>query len=173
MWEGSTSGSRRKPGPQDEENELLGAGRMPRCHPCILGPSSACLSLTVITVLPGLQSNRRSVHRYGRCGVEAVEGGRARAHWQLLYGPWSRAPSCLVKPYTLHAGCILVCFSDAPFRSRQVSPGAPEDGIGEGQTSPSVGEMGEGTPPFGTFKGIFETMIPVAVSLGMGAAGSL
>lgn len=122
------------------------------CPGGILSPSSIHLSLTVITVLHGLQSNTRSVSDYGRCGAEAVEGGQASAHCQLLCGPWSRAPGCLVKPCIPRAGCIFVGFSDAPFRSRQVTPGAPEEGGGEGQTSPGVGEMGEGTPPFGPFK---------------------
>lgn len=38
----------------------------------------------------------------GSCGR-----GQASAHCQLLYGPWSCAPSCLAKPNILYAGCIL------------------------------------------------------------------
>lgn len=114
----------------------------------------------------------------GNCGGGPGQCSLSATVWSLELGP-----SCLVKPYILYASCILVCFSDAtrasedsysaPFRSRQDPPGTPEEGTGDGQTSPSVGEMGEGTQPFSTFKGIFEKMIPVTESLGMGAAASL
>lgn len=56
---GSAGGSRRKSGSKDDEDKLLGAGRMPWWFPCISGPSSVRLSLTVITALHGLQSNMR------------------------------------------------------------------------------------------------------------------
>lgn len=94
MWRcgnGSAGGSRRKSGSEDDKNKLLGAGRMPWWFPCISGPSSVRLSLTVISTLHGLQSNTRLEHGYGRRGVEAAEGGQAKplsvTVWSLELGP--------------------------------------------------------------------------------------